>query len=178
MRLGGLLILIKVKIMKKIITFILALVVAAPAFAGEMEINNVWARATAPSATAGAVYLEILNMTGEHDAIVAATTTAARKVELHYTRLHDNGMMTMERQEMIDLPRKIEVVMAPGGLHIMLMGLNEQLREGEEFPIQLQFKKHKPLNLTVKVQNIKHRPAYDARGDMSHDMGEMKGMKH
>jgi copper(I)-binding protein len=42
----------------------------------------------------------------------------------------------------------------PGGEHIMLLGLNRPLQEGESFPLTLNFERAGPLSVTAVVQKL------------------------
>lgn len=56
------------------------------------------------------------------DRLLAITTWAADRVELHLTRMED-AIMRMEPVDSIDVPASGEVRLAPGGYHAMLFGL-------------------------------------------------------
>ncbi len=45
------------------------------------------------------------------------------------------------------------VTLAPGGLHMMLIGLRQALKPGDSFPLTLRFEKAGPVETTVKVGN-------------------------
>ena len=48
--------------------------------------------------------------------------SAAERVEIH-THEHDGDMMRMRRVEALDLPPGERVTLAPGGLHLMIFGV-------------------------------------------------------
>ncbi len=104
-------------------------------------VSDVWSRATASQAQAGAVFLTIKG--GEtDDSLISGSvaSTIAERVELH-THSHDadTGVMRMRPVSMIDVPAGETVTLRPGGLHIMLMGLAEPLSEGADIPLTLTF---------------------------------------
>lgn len=116
---------------------------------GPLQIGHAWARATAGKA--GAAYLEIRNGGGTADKLVAAASPAAGTVELH-AHIRDGDVMRMRKVPAIDLAPGEAVKLAPGGLHVMLMGLAAPLNAGDKFPLTLTFEKAGTVTLEVEVQ--------------------------
>jgi periplasmic copper chaperone A len=116
-----------------------------------IEISHAWARATAASATNGAVYLMVSNRGTADDRLTGASTTVASKAEMHIT-LNDNGVMKM--RPVADVPVKAggSAQFKPGGMHIMLLGLKHPLKAGESFPLTLTFEKAGAVETMVKVE--------------------------
>ncbi len=130
-----------------------ACLVAAPlaaALAGEITISQPWARATPAPGGAGAAFMTITNAGENADKLVKAASSAANVTELH-THIHDGGIMRMEAVPSIDVPAKGSVALAPGGLHIMLIGLKEPLQEGATFSLTLSFENAGDIMVTVPV---------------------------
>lgn len=105
---------------------------AAPA------IEDAWLRATPPGAAMGAGYLVIDNSAGPADRLLAVAVQGVPAVEIHRTVIID-GVARMRRAEPLDIVAGERVVLEPGGLHLMLMGLTEALVAGGEVAIELQF---------------------------------------
>lgn len=105
--------------------------------AGAPSVSGAWARATPPGVSVGAAYLTI---TGgpESDRLLGANTDRASMVQLH-TVEESNGVAAMRQVDGVPVPAGGQVVLAPGGTHIMLMGLSKPLVAGETFPLQLRF---------------------------------------
>ncbi len=103
-----------------------------------LHVKDAWTRATPPGAANSATYLELHNSGDESRAIVAVKTTVAMEVQLH-TVIDDNGLMKMRQVPQIDVPAGGKAVLAPGGFHLMMMGINYSLREGETVEIELRF---------------------------------------
>jgi copper(I)-binding protein len=127
----------------------LALASAALAQPAQLEINNAWAGATPGSAENGAAYVTITSPTA--DRLVSASTPVAKKTELH-TMSMQGMVMKMRPVSGVDVPAGQPVSLKPGGEHIMLMGLNQPLREGQSFPLTLDFEKAGPRTVTVSVE--------------------------
>jgi copper(I)-binding protein len=88
----------------------------------------------------GAVYVTITNHGNEPDALVAATTDAAERVELHVT-VERGGTMVMQPLPKFDIPAAGKLEMKPGGYHIMLLGLTRNLTPGGTVAVTLTFEK-------------------------------------
>lgn len=142
------------------------LVPAAVAVAADIEIHHPWARATAPSAANGAAFMVIYN-TGADDRIVSAAADVSNTVELH-THVMDGDIMRMREVEAIEVPGGGPTELKPGGLHIMFMGLDQPLKEGESFPLTLRFEN--AGEITVDVAIDKPGAMGPHHGNGHHDM--------
>jgi len=127
----------------------LLLATAAAAQTAQPQITDAWARATPGTAQPGVAYLTIRSATA--DRLVAASTPVAKKAELH-TMSMSNGIMQMRPASGLDIPAGQPVTLNPGGEHIMLMGLEHPLREGQSFPLTLTFEKAGNREVTVAVE--------------------------
>lgn len=110
-----------------------------------------WSRATAAGQSVGAGFLTLRNPGDTADRLVSASSPAAAKVELH-THSNEGGVMKMRAVEGgLDLPAKGSVTLAPGGYHLMLMGLKAPLAEGQHVPVTLVFEKAGPVETMLMV---------------------------
>ena len=109
-------------------------VVATAAQAQPASVKDAWVRAPAPGQKVAGVYMEIVSRT--HTALVAVASPVAARAELHSMALED-GVMKMRPLERIELPAGTPVKLAPGGLHVMLIGLKQPLKRGEKVPVTL-----------------------------------------
>lgn len=136
------------------ITIALALGLAAlPAAGAEFNIGNLtvdtpWSRATPGKARSGAVYLTIVNRGNAPDKLVSISTQAAKRAEIHRSQIKD-GVTTMRAVGSLTLRPGFSVLLRPGGLHVMLTGLEAPLKRGGSFDMTLTFEK--AGSLTVKV---------------------------
>jgi copper(I)-binding protein len=127
-----------------------ALLLAAPAAGAQtVTVEQPWARATAPQAQAGAVYATLTAATA--DRLTGASTPVAASVQVH-ENIHDNGVVRMRELEGgLPLEPGKPVTLAPGGYHLMLIGLKQQLKPGDSFPLTLSFANEPPVTVTVPV---------------------------
>jgi copper(I)-binding protein len=139
----------------------------AAADASDISLEHVWARATAGNATTGAAYLTVTDR-GSPDRLVGVSTPIAT-AELHET-INDNGVMKMRPVAGIALEPGKPVTFAPGGYHVMLMGLKGPLKAGDSFPLTLTFQHTQPITVTAHVEAI-------GGGGMDHGHDAMQGMQ-
>jgi copper(I)-binding protein len=126
--------------------------IPAIAAAGELAVTGAWARAPLGAAKSGAIYLTVENRGAAADRLIAAETPAASRAALH-THIMDEGVMKMRPVEGgIEILAGGSTVLAPGGLHVMLMGLAAPLEEGARFPLTLTFEQAGPVTVEVLVR--------------------------
>lgn len=118
-----------------------------------LKVAHAWARATAPGAPNGGVFMRIDNAGSADDRLLSAASDRARAVELHTHRM-EGGVARMVAQPTIALPAGKATEFAPGGLHVMLIGLVRPLQEGERFPLTLRFEKAGTQQVEVMVRSI------------------------
>jgi copper(I)-binding protein len=138
----------------------LALVPAARAQQAGVTVTSPWTRAAGAGAT-GAGYMTLRNTGTTPERIVSGRTPAARTVELH-THIRDGDVMRMRQVQGIDLPPGQDVRLQPGGLHIMLIGLTDALRQGTKIPLTLVLASGRELALELTVESA------GARGPSGH----------
>ncbi len=130
-------------------------------------VQNAWARATAPMAKTGAVYLTIVDH-GAPDRLVSLSTPVAQQAQLHQTTMHDH-IMRMRPVDGLAIAGPGPVTFAPGGYHVMLLGLKKALVKGDSFPLSLTFQHAGTLQVSVTVESVgAGGPVQDS--GMGHDM--------
>jgi periplasmic copper chaperone A len=136
--------------------------------AGDISITHPFATPTPAGATQGAAYIATLENTGRTpDRLLRASTRAATRVELHTMAVDASQVMRM--RELPDLPLAAgeTVRMRPGGgVHLMLVGLRGPLKEGDSFPLTLEFERGGRTEVKVVVQVPK--PRAGASGQTQH----------
>jgi len=121
-----------------------ALLLTANVFAGDIQVENAWARATAPGQDAAGVDLTITSK--QAATLVGVSSPVCKTVELHsMTMAHDSGMMKMGEVPAIELPAGKRVNLREGGYHLMLSGLKTPLKAGDSIPLTLDIKVSKRM---------------------------------
>lgn len=118
-------------------------------------IFNAWARPTAPGIPNSAVYGLLVNLQGDMDTLVSASTDAAEVVELHEVTIGEGDVMQMRPVEGgLAIPPASYLELKPGGLHIMLINLTEPLVEGQQIELTLTFEHAGDVVLAVPVVDM------------------------
>jgi len=147
----------------------IAIAAAIPLFAGEgkIVIEDPFARETPPNARAGGAFMTIVNH-GAANRLVGASSDAAKTVQIHNHTMDDAGVMRMREVEGgLPLGMHETVVLQPGGLHVMLMGLESPLKKGEAVDITLEFEDGTSMDVSVPILSIAASSA--GGGGMKHD---------
>jgi periplasmic copper chaperone A len=117
-------------------------------------VNVVVPPSLVPSATSASVYLSMTNNGNEADKLISVTTPIATMAMLHETKI-ENDIASMMHLDSLDIPPKADVEMKPGGLHVMLTGLQSPLKEGDVVTFELQFEKAGNVKFDVIVTKPK-----------------------
>lgn len=136
--------------MKKQLLALLALAaLALPAFA-QVHVTAPWIRATVPAQKSTGAFMHLHSPDGAR--LVGVSSPVAAQVELHQMAMKGD-LMKMEEVAAIDLPAGKGVNLASGGYHIMLVGLKQQLKDGDavDLTLLMQDKNKKPVKMTLKV---------------------------
>jgi len=142
-----------------LLTLVSAVALADPV---NIRIDHVWSRAM-PAGATGVVYFTITNH-GAPDALTSVATPVAASAGLHES-IDDHGVMKMRPVASLAVTPGNPVTLAPGGYHIMLMGLKHALVAGTSFPLTLTFENAGSITVTAMVQAMgATAPATHQRG--------------
>jgi periplasmic copper chaperone A len=115
-------------------------------------VTQAWSRATPGGSRVADGYLIIENKGSSADKLLSASTEIARKVEIHEMAVND-GVMTMRAVEGgLSIEPGRTVKFAPGGLHLMIVGLATPLVRGDKVPVTLRFEKAGEITVSFDVQ--------------------------
>ena len=129
----------------------IALPVPAADFrSGDLIVAEPWSPPTPPVATVGVVYFSLTNKGSTPRRLTAISSPAARQVEIHESRLVQ-GTIQMRPVTFVDCPPGSTVRSEPGGLHVMLVGLERPLTAGMQYPLSLTFQDGGVLDVVVTV---------------------------
>ena len=136
-----------------------AILVATPVFAhngvihlGELNISLPFTRATLPNAPVGGGFLTIENTGTEPDRLVSATSDIASETQIHEMAMQGDVMKMRPLANGLEIPAGKTVVLAPGGFHIMFMGLKQTLVEGETITVTLTFEKAGTVDVVLPIE--------------------------
>lgn len=121
---------------------------------GRLFVDNVWARPSPQGAPTSAFYMTIVNQTVQPDVLHTVTIENCEAVEIHRTTMDEEGVMRMAPvpEGRLSIPAGEEVVLAPGGLHVMCIGFEEPLVAGERLPLTLHFELAGDVPVTAEIR--------------------------
>ena len=153
-----------------IVTSVLAACATDGTTGGSIEVRDAWARAATAldmhgQATMGtpvsgsmqgmgtvtAAYLVIHNNNAIPDRLLRVESNVAETVELHQSEM-SGEVMTMRPINSIEVPAKGEAELKPGGMHMMLIGLNRDLKPGDKITLLLVFENAGKINVEAEVR--------------------------
>lgn len=137
--------------MKKTFVFAsaVALFAAMPAMA-DIVVKDAYARAA--NTMAGAAFMVIENTGPEDDQLIDARSDVAKRVELHTHKDMGDGIMKMMHvEEGFAIPAGAEHALMRGGDHVMFMGLNGPMEQGDMVTVTLVFEKAGEIAVEIPV---------------------------
>lgn len=162
--------------MLKVFVFLCTILPAALSFAHDYKhasfhADHPWARPTFALATTGAVYLTLDYLGDSADRLVAASVSPAiaAEVQIHDVIVQGDVMQMRHQKDGVAFQASESVSFAPGGKHIMLLGLAGPLKDGSQFDMTLHFEKADDLAVVVKVENPKEQPQEDHSHHHNHE---------
>jgi copper(I)-binding protein len=153
-----------------------AMALAAPAAlahdykAGAIEIGHPWARATLRGASVAAGYIKLSNTGSTPDRLVGGTSEAAGRVEIHEMTMTDGVMQMRPLKDGIELKPGQTVELKSGSFHLMMVGLKQQLQQGQRIKGTLIFEKAGPVDIEYQVEGIGGAPGAAPADNQMHNM--------
>ncbi len=124
-----------------------------------VRVEGAWARAAIAGGN-GAAYASLVNDTDAADRLIAVKGDVAKAIEIHEMTMTD-GVMQMRKIDGLDVPAKGRAELAPGGNHIMLIGLTAALTEGETLSLTFVFEKAVEVVVQLPVGKAGASDAHD-----------------
>jgi copper(I)-binding protein len=140
---------------------VILLALTATTQAQGILVKDAWIRGVPPSAKTTAAFMNIQNNGPDEMVLVSAASEIAELVQIH-TMEHVGEMMKMKEIKELRVPANGEAVLTPMGYHIMLIGLNRTITEGETLPLSLNFADGTKVSVDAVVKKW---------GPMGHNMG-------
>lgn len=132
--------------------------------AAQVKVADPWVRATVPQQKATGAFM---NLTADKGArLVEAKSPVAGIVEIHEMAM-ENNVMKMRAIPGLDLPAGKPVELKPGGYHVMLMDLKEQMKDGQSVPITLVVEDKDKKRQSIEIKAVV-RPLTSSTGKTGH----------
>ncbi len=119
----------------------------------QVQVTDGYVREVPAGQQISAAFMTVHNDDMSDHKIVSASSPAAKTVELH-THTHENGMMKMRQVPDIAIPAGGDTFLKPGGLHIMLIGLTQELKKDVPISITIKFEDGSEKTLSLPVKSV------------------------
>ena len=141
--------------MKNLIIAALLLFSPLISFAADrgIVVENPYVSLAPPGVSTTGVFMTLRNTGSTNQRIIGAKSPAASIVEFHQSIIEQN-IAKMRLAKSLDIPAKGVLELRSGSHHIMLVGLNRPLKEGDKIPLTLQFDDKRSYSLSVPVKRI------------------------
>jgi len=130
--------------MKRALAALAALSIATAAQAAP-KVEGAWTRPATQGQT-GAGFMTLKNPDAKPDALVSVTSPLAKAVQVHQSSM-SGGMASMKPIARLPIPAGGAVTFAPGGYHLMLLGLTKAVKVGDSVPATLVFASGAKVNV-------------------------------
>ena len=117
-----------------------------------ISVSKAWMRPAVQGGN-GAAYFLIQNRSDGGDELTGVSSDAAQAVELHESRM-EGDVMQMHHAMSVPLEGNTSLEFAPGGWHVMFIGLNRDLNVGDRVELTLHFRDHADVTVSIPVQEM------------------------
>lgn len=137
------------------ITLLLALSALAHEYKlGNLEIIHPHARATPPGAPVSGGFMTIRNTGTEPDRLIGGSADFSETFQVHEMKMDGDVMKMREIEGGLEIPAGGEVELAPGGYHVMFIGLKEPMVDGDKRKVTLTFEKAGSIEVEFNVEDM------------------------
>ncbi len=117
----------------------------------EVVVEDAWSRASIGMTRPGAAYMKIHNAGVETEVLIGLRTDLALKPEIHLSSISDKGVSSMLPAGEIKIAPGETIELEPGGLHVMLMGLQQPMMERDTFLLTLLFADDNEVTVRIPI---------------------------
>jgi len=131
--------------------FILLLLSIINLTSPQIKIENAWMRPANQGMNA-ALYFDIINLSSDDCDLINVSSNIAKVVQVHETYKQGENL-GMRKIESITIKRKSTFHLSPGGFHVMIIRLKENLKIGDKKEFILTFRNHKTIKIMAVVKD-------------------------
>lgn len=121
--------------------------------APKIKVMDAWLRSSPMVTGNGAVYMQLINEGNSPDRLLSAEGDVAEAIEIHQTQM-EGDVMKMRPVQSIEVPAGGAVKLEPGGYHIMLINLKEELVPGDKLTLTLNFAESGSKTVEAEVRQL------------------------
>ena len=119
---------------------------------GKLTIGHPWSSITRGGLKTAAVYVTFVNEGSKGDKLLKVSSPIAAGAMVH-ANIKDGEVMRMRAVDGLEIPAGQTVELKPGGMHIMLEGIDHPLKDGEMFPLTLTLANEGEVHVEVMVSD-------------------------
>jgi len=119
-----------------------------------IEITDAWVRSAPPSSKVMAGYMKLINHSEKTITLSGISSPQFDKIEVHRSVMHD-GMMHMKKIEPLSLAGHQQLLLEPGGYHLMLIRPVGAIARGERVHLNFDFDNGDKLSLMAEIMDNK-----------------------
>ena len=139
---------------KTLISILALTLISASSYAvGSVTVMHPYARAVASGHPNSAAFMVLKNDSDQDRALVKSHSNISKVVELH-THKKEGGMMRMRQVDKIIIKAGSKTVLQPGGLHVMFIGLKQELKVGNSVDLELEFDNGETIKLIAPIKMV------------------------
>ncbi len=125
-----------------------------------IEINDPWVRSAPPSVKVMAGYMTLTNHGQKTITLSHLNSPQFDKVEVHRSVMH-NGMMHMEKIDPLSLESQQQLILEPGGYHLMLIKPVHAIAEGDSVHLNFSFDNGDKLSIMAEVKDGEEKMGHE-----------------
>ena len=126
---------------------------AVPAWADTaLLVENAWVREGPPTAAVLGGFMHLRNSSDKPVEVTEVTSPEFERVEMHRSVV-ENGTAKMIAQDSLTVPAGGELLLAPGGYHLMLYGPNQPVRAGQQLQLMLRTADDQEISVQAEVRS-------------------------
>lgn len=144
--------------MFRVFAVLAALTLAAVAQAGDVSVEEGYVRAMPPGQPVSAAFMTLSNAGKQVRTVVAFSTPVAARAELHRS-VREGDQVRMEELAQLTIAPGEQVKLAPGGLHLMLIGMQRSPSPGDEVSVTVQFQDGEKIEARLPVVDMRSKAA-------------------
>lgn len=131
----------------------------------QVVVKDAWVRATVPQQKATGAFMQLT--AAQNSKLIGVSSSAVPVVEVHEMSM-EGGVMKMRPVSALALPAGKTVALTPGGYHVMLMDLKQQMKAGEVVPLSLTIEYAAGKRETIEVKAEVRAPGTQATKPDNH----------
>ncbi|MFT5395232.1 MAG: copper(I)-binding protein [Gammaproteobacteria bacterium] len=117
----------------------------------EVRFSDAWISEAPPTVSVLAGYANIYNASDKPIALIKVSSPNFSKIEIHRSVLNGD-MVSMEKQESLEIPAKNTIKLSPGDLHLMLFDPDKPLRSGDTATLNFSFSDGHNQSIEAQVE--------------------------